>query len=392
MKIKAGKRGVLARFRQAGDQLVCRSDNGQKSPRQRGLRQFAFALAMMIALSQGGCILVVAGLLSGPIAVGGAITGATIGTQTAYYNLQDFYDAYEANADTVELTETVAGLRIIDSNRNSYRALEKTLSPHGLSPESYLVLAELVRVRGQRIQELKKNIGVNGFPLIESIKDLEERALVEQKQVRHATSYVFVGATEAGEAALERARPSLEHLRFEYLRRLSLDDRRMLTTLVAKAVGEENSPAAGTTGGVLGLTTGGEAEYLLSKQLITTQWLLKRKLERYGITDGEFQVISTLWLGKEVGPRTLSAVTQLRREELRELVSGLSVQNYIVQNAQVTEEGPYTLALGIKGEQLTEQLKPEIDSIDKVLFARLSEDERNTLAQLLTKMSRGIVG
>ena len=365
------------------------SKNGHKSGTRRALRMCAFALGIVIALSQNGCILVAIGLLSGPIAVGGAVTGAAIGTQTAYHNLQDFYDAYEASSESVELTDAVAGLRIIDSNRNSYRALEKTLSPHDLSPETYLVLAELKRVRGQRVQELKNNIGIPDFPLIESLKALKDREYVNEKSQGR---YVFVGLSVSGEAVLEAARPSLEHLRFEYLRRLSLDDRRSLTALVAKSVGEENNPAAGTTGGVLGLTTGGEAEYLLSKQLITTKWTLARKLERFGITDGEFQVISTLWIGSNVGPRTLSAVTQLRREELRELVGSLTVQNYIVQVNQVTEEGPYTLALGIKGEQLTDQLKPEIETIDRLLFSRLTEEERTLLAVLLTKMSRGIVG
>lgn len=370
-----------------------RSENGHNTRGKRRTGLFALGLAVLLALSQGGCILLaVVGLLGPPIAAGGAVTGAALGTQTAYYNLQDFYDAYEANAETVELTETVAGLRLIDSNRNSYRALEKTLSPHGLTPESYLVLAELKHVEGQRIQELKKNIGIPGFPLIETLEKLEDRALIEKQQIRHATTYVFVGQTLSGETALERARPSLETLRFEYLRRLSLDDRRALTALVAKAVGEEDNPAAGTTGGVLGLNTGGEAEYLLAKQLIATKWRVIEKLERYGISDGEFQVISTLWLGEQVGPRTLSAVTQLRREELRELVGSLTVQNYIRQINKVSEEGPYTLALGPRGEQLTEQLKPEIDNIANVLFARLSEDERKKLGQLLTKMSRGIVG
>lgn len=378
-----------ARSRQAGDRLVGHSNNGHKSGTQHALRRFAFALGLVIALSQSGCILVAIGLLSGPIAIGGAATGAAIGTQTAYYNLQDFYDAYEANADASELTEAVAGMRIIDSNRNSYRALEKTLSPHGLSPESYLLLAELSRVRGQRVQELKQNVGIVDFPLIESINALKDKGYIAEQRQRN---FVFLGLTDSGSAALETARPSLEHLRFEYLRRLSLDDRRSLTALVAKSVGEENSPVAGTTGGVLGLTTGGEAEYLLSKQLIATQWTLARKLERFGITDGEFQVISTLWIGAQVGPRTLSAVTQLRREELRELVASLSLQNYIVQVNQVTEEGPYTLALGIKGEQLSEQLRPEIETIDRLLFARLTPEERQTLAVLLTKMSRGIVG
>ena len=252
-----------------------------------------FALLCLPALS--GCPLVVLAILGAPIAAGGAITGMAVGSRTAYYNARDFYDAVSADQKKTAAQQiTVEGLRLVEIYERLYRAFDRTLSPHALSAEEYVVLMQLSRDNGQRDEELSKNLGIAGFPLDQTIQNLLKRRLATKGRIERAATFVFLAAAESGKASLEAARPALEHMRFDFLRRLSLEDRTDLMRLLAQAAGEPKSRAAGGPGGILGITTGGEAEFLLGKHVATAYWQTRDLLAGYSLSAAEFQVISAL--------------------------------------------------------------------------------------------------
>lgn len=348
--------------------------------------------ALFLLLTQPGCILVILGLMSAPIAVGGFVAGTAIGTRTAYVNLRDYYEALEGEETTPEVAVTLKGLRLINDNRSTYNALTHTVAPHGFTPESYVLTAQLARKDGQREEELSTNLAIRRFPFRDIVKDLTNRKYIEVRTIEGATKFVFYGTTTLGREKLENARRSLEHLRFEYLRRLSLDDRRTLTRLVAKAVAESDSPAAGGTGGILGLTTGGEAEFLLAKMFVLAHWEEQRFLAEYALSDPEFQILSTLWLREELGPRTLTSITQMPREEFGRTAQGMINQGYLDRTDKITEEGSYLLRLGPQAIKLKQRMQPEVDSFHKRIFYRLNEQEQTELANIFYKMGRGVVG
>ncbi|MEW6776433.1 MAG: MarR family winged helix-turn-helix transcriptional regulator [Bdellovibrionota bacterium] len=359
----------------------------------KGRRLGLLLAALLLAVFPSGCPLVVLGLMSGPIALGGAVTGTALGARTAYYNLRDFYDAVAADQKrTPEQRATLEALRLIDIYRTSYKTLDRTVSAHGFTPEEFVLLKQLARRNGQRDQELKENLNLQGLDLDETLRNLQKRRWVQRRQIERAATFVFYAATDAGLAALENARPPLEHMRFEYLRRLSLDDRRDLTRLIAKSVGEEDSPVAGSTGGVLGLSTEGEAEFLLAKHIVASHWLGQKLLAEHGVTDIEFQVISSLWLSDQLGPRSLIGLTQLRREEFEALINALVKEGYVLKAEQVSEEGPYLLRPGPRAEEFQKKARPLVDASPARLYPKLNPDERTRLIELVAKMSRGIVG
>lgn len=351
------------------------------------------AAALLFTIVFSGCPLVVIGLLSGPIAVGSAVTGAAIGSQTAYYNLQDFYDAVTEKAgEEFAGAEAVEGLRFIDLYRRSYQTLDGTVTPHALSPEEYVTLAQLKRRDGQRFVELQKNIGIRNFPLTSTIETLQEKRLVGSRVFEGAGRFEIYQTTDEAETRLREVIPALEHMRFDYLRRLSLEERQDLTRLLAKAVGEPDSPAAGSTGGILGLSTGGEAEFLLAKHLVDARWTGEALLNRYGLSLPEFQVITSLWLVPEVGLKGLSSLTQLRRNELLAVANSLEKQGYVKKIDRVSEEGAWILRPGPKAEELKNRLKPEVENFDNQVFSKLAPDERERMKELISEMTRGVVG
>jgi len=92
------------------------------------------------------------------------------------------------------------------------------------------------------------------------------------------------------------------------------------------------------------------------------------------------------------GPRTLSGITQLRRQELEELVSRLSGEGYLKKIEKVTEEGPYAVELGPAGIQMRGRLQPAIDTIRDIYFGRVAPKDRPRLSEIVVRMSRGVVG
>lgn len=347
------------------------------------------ALVAGVLLTGSGCVLALVPLLATPVAVGSGVAATAVGTRTAYYHAKDFYDAIDQQDGTrLAGGETIEGVDLVKMLARGEAAFSRAIQPYGIDTPDYVVLNELKRRGASTQAAISRNTGIADFPTNPQMNRLVQRGLVSPTSGAGQSRFEL---SQAGRDLVERTRPVAEHVRFEFNRRLSLQERQVLAKLSAKAVAETDSKATLLAGGVLGVNTDGAAEFVLAKNLLASRLGAEKLLNPHNLNRVEFEVLTAVWEKPELGLRQLSQSVRGQRPEIEAAVSGLVQKGYVNRLDQPSEDGPWKLLPAPRGVALQQTMKGQADQYTQTLFARLSEEERRDMQAVLSKMGRGVI-
>ncbi len=360
----------------------------QKNLKERLTLRAAGLAVVTLAFFSSGCVLALIPLLATPVAVGGAIGATAVGTRTAYYNSKDFYDAIDQKGDALAKGDGLKGQDLLKVMARGETAFSRAIQPYGIDTPDYVILNELKR-RGATSQAgITRNTGVQGFPTNEQMNKLSQRGLVSFNVVSGQVRYDL---TETGRDTVEKTRPVAEHVRFEFYRRLSLPERQTFAKLSAKAVAEEDNKATWLAGGILGVNTDGAAEFVLAKNLLASRMETQKILKAGDLSPLEFEILASTWEKPELGLKQLAKSTQANRPEVETAVDSLAKKGLVAKVDQPSENGPWKISAAPKGVALQQGVQGQVDNYSKALFARLSDNERKNMENVLSKMGRGVI-
>lgn len=355
---------------------------------RRAVRGLAVAVAAVAFLSSG-CVLALVPLLATPVAIGAGTAAAVGGTRTAYYNAKDFYDAIDRNDDTqFAKAEGVKGQDLLKVMARGETAFSRAIQPYGIDTPDYVILNELRRRGASTQTSITRNTGIQGFPTNEQMNALSQRGLISFNTSGGQPKFLL---TDEGYNVVEKTRPVAEHVRFQFYRRLSLEERQVLAKLSAKAVAEEDNKATWLAGGILGVNTDGAAEFVLAKNLLAARNETEKILKANNLGSLEFEILAQAWEKPELGLKQIAQETRANRPQVEQAVSNLVSKGFVARIDQPSENGPWKLSAAPKGVALQQGMKGQVDNYSKSVFARLSDDERKNMEYVLSKMARGVI-
>jgi len=355
---------------------------------RRTVRGIAAAVVVTAFLSSG-CVLALVPLLATPVAVGAGAAATATGARTAYYNARDFYDAIDQNDGTrLAEGEGLKGQDLLKVMARGEAAFSRAIQPYGLDTPDYVVLNELRRRGASTQASITRNTGIQSFPSNDQLAKLNERGLVSFNTASGQAKYLL---SDKGYDLVEKTRPVAEHVRFQFYRRLSLQERQVLAKLSAKAVAEEDNKATWLAGGILGVNTDGAAEFVLAKNLLAARMESDKILKASNLGRLEFDILAQTWDKPELGLKQIAQQTRANRPEVEAAVQNLVDKGFVAKIDQPSENGPWKLTSAPKGVALQQNMKGQVDSYSKSVFARLTEDERRSMENVLSKMARGVI-
>lgn len=363
----------------------------RKNREMNGHRQVVRGLGLVAVsalLFSTGCVLALVPLLATPVALGGAAAAGAVGTRTAYYNARDFYDAIDKDGSQYASGEGLKGKDLLQVMARGESAFSRAIQPYGIDTPEYVILNELKRRGASSQASITRNTGIQGFPTNDQLGRMQQRGLISQSLRAGQTRYEL---TEAGSNLAEKTRPVAEHVRFEFFRRLSLEERQVMAKLSAKAVGEDDSKATWLAGGILGVNTDGAAEFVLAKNLLASRVQTEGILKSGNVGSLEFEILAATWEKPELGLRQIAQTTRANRTEVEVAVNGLVQKGLVSRIDQPSADGPWKLVASPKGVALQQGVQGQVDNYSKALFARLTDDERKSMENVLSKMSRGVI-
>lgn len=112
--------------------------------------------------------------------------------------------------------------------------------------------------------------------------------------------------------------------------------------------------------------------------------------ERYGLSAGKFTVLMQLYVAKQdIPPSEFAERANVTRATITGLLDGLERSGWVKRQPHPSDRRMLTIHLTEQGKTLIENILPDHFCRTTGLMAKLTSQEKKTLAKLLKKLSAG---
>lgn len=140
--------------------------------------------------------------------------------------------------------------------------------------------------------------------------------------------------------------------------------------------------------GEIGLS--GFAPYLLSRVVGSYNAVLRRRLDKYGLTMPKIRTLAVLSVIEGPLIRDLAVYTMTEQSTLSRALDGLESAGMVRRNQDPQDSRGIRVCLTELGRETFEQLWPQMAGIYADMFAGIPEDERRALVAVLQKLMTNI--
>ncbi|MBV7314569.1 MarR family winged helix-turn-helix transcriptional regulator [Shewanella sp. NIFS-20-20] len=130
--------------------------------------------------------------------------------------------------------------------------------------------------------------------------------------------------------------------------------------------------------------------YLVSHLNVTLQHELDERLKRYQLDIKLWPVLFTLWQEEGITQTELSKRCDVANYTMTRLLDQLQVLGYITRHQEADNRRAFKIFLTDDAKALEQDLVYEAEKVNQKYLASLSEDERQALIALLTKVNRSL--
>ena len=118
---------------------------------------------------------------------------------------------------------------------------------------------------------------------------------------------------------------------------------------------------------------------------------LDSEFKEYGIGSGQVPVLRALQVADGVNQEKLAAIFRVNKATTARAIDKLVKEGYVIRKRDESDNRAYKLYLTKKGLAIEPKLKGVFQQLTAILASGLSEEEKNTVIQLLEKMSQNIL-
>jgi len=126
--------------------------------------------------------------------------------------------------------------------------------------------------------------------------------------------------------------------------------------------------------------------FLLAKAYQRASAMFKEKFDRYDITPQQFGLLAFLWQQDGLSQSELSARSQIDRTTMGGIIDRLEKEELVERHNHPEDRRAYQVFLSDKGKSQENELCAVAEQVIKKVTSPLTEEEHQTLIQLLTKL------
>ncbi|MDD4250407.1 MAG: MarR family transcriptional regulator [Methanosarcina sp.] len=117
---------------------------------------------------------------------------------------------------------------------------------------------------------------------------------------------------------------------------------------------------------------------------------LNKELEPYGIGNGQFSFMMSLYLKDGVKQETLSRTYKLDKATVAKAIKKLEDTGYVYRKQDAEDKRAYNVFLTEKGKDIGAKMKEIAIKWDDIVIAGFSEEEKRLSAAFLERMEQNI--
>lgn len=133
--------------------------------------------------------------------------------------------------------------------------------------------------------------------------------------------------------------------------------------------------------------------FLLWQTTITWQRLIKKALEPFDVSHAQFVIMALLlWLEEhkyDTNQIMISNWSKLDKMTVSKSLKKLVTQGFVNRIEHKTDTRAKSVTLTEKGKTLIHQLIPLVEQVDAEFFGQVSQNDQETLIQILNKLMKG---
>jgi DNA-binding MarR family transcriptional regulator len=128
--------------------------------------------------------------------------------------------------------------------------------------------------------------------------------------------------------------------------------------------------------------------FLLAKAYQRGCAIFKEEFSSYDLTPQQFGLLAFLWQKDGLSQTELSERSQIDRTTMGGLIDRLEKEGLVKRHPHPDDRRAYSICLTEKGKSLKTELTPLANRVQKRVTGKLTDEERETLKQILEKLRR----
>jgi len=113
---------------------------------------------------------------------------------------------------------------------------------------------------------------------------------------------------------------------------------------------------------------------------------ISEKVEPYGIKGGQFEYFLFIYQNEGINQNQLAKIKNVGKASVTKAVRILEENNFVYRNVDENDKRNYKLYASKEGKKYINSMLEQRKEMEQVIFESFSENEKNTLVNLLSRM------